>query len=97
MSRLGGAVESVRRAVATAADIPFDSVGPDEDLIDDISLDALERESLSLILEEVFGVTIPDALWKSPMYRTAASLAEWCIRKSEEAAWSESQAQRKRA
>lgn len=96
-SRLSGAILAVREAVAAAVGLPVESIEPDEDLILDLSLDELERESLGLVIDEVFAVIIPAELWRSPLYRTPASLAEWLIRKSEEAAWSETRAQRKRA
>ena len=94
MTRLVGAILAVRQAIATAADIPIDSVPADDDLIDDLCLDELERESLGLIIEELFGVKLHARLWSSPLYRTAAALAEWIIRKSEEAAWAERHARR---
>lgn len=97
MSRLERAVDSVRRAIATAADIPFDGVGPDEDIVDDIGLDPLECESLALIVEEVFGVTVPDELWRTPLHRTAAALAEWAIRESDHQAWLSSRRSRRHA
>lgn len=87
MTRLAGAIQAVRDAVATAAVLPIDTVADDDDLIDDVGLDEIERESLSLILEEVFAITVPDDLWSSPLYRTPASLAEWCIRRSDQASW----------
>lgn len=95
MTRLSGAITAVRQGIATAAEIAFDSVGPDEDIVDELNLDELERESLGLILEELFCITIPDGLWKTPLYRTAASLAEWCIRQSALAAEIELQRQRR--
>jgi acyl carrier protein len=97
MTRLAGAIRAVREAVAVAAELPIDGIEPDDDLVDDIGLDELERESLGLILETVFNIAIPDELWNSPLYRTPASLAEWCIRKSDEAEWAEVRRQRKRA
>jgi acyl carrier protein len=98
MSRLGGAIQACREAIATAADLPFGSIGPDEDLIDDLGLDTLELVSVALILEEIFSIPlVPDDLFETPLYRTPVSLAEWCIRKSEEASWTETQRQRKRS
>jgi hypothetical protein len=87
--RLEGAITAVRDAIATAAAIPSDSVGIDDDVIIDLQLKWLELESLSLILEEIFAVTVPDYLWRSPLHRTAGSLAEWLIARSNEAAWTE--------
>jgi hypothetical protein len=97
VSRLEGAIQVVREAVATCAGLPVDSIEQDEDLVSDLCLDALERESLGLIIDEIFSVIIPVELWRSPLYRTPATLAEWLIRKSEEASWKETQRQRKRA
>lgn len=99
VTRLAGAILAVRQAVATATNLRVDDIPPDDDLINDLCLDELERESFGLIIEEVFGahVIIPAELWRSPLYRTPASLAEWCIRKSDEASWAETQQQRKRA
>lgn len=97
VSRLDGARDAVLRAIATAGDIPIENFGPDEDIVDDLIFDELECESLGLILEEVFGIVVPEELWHSPLYRTAASLAEWCIRQSDLAAEVELQRQRRRA
>ena len=97
MSRLDGAIQAVRQAVATASTIPLEAIGPDEDLVDDLSLDDLELISVALILEEVFSIPVSEEIFEQPLYRTPASLAEWLIRKSEEAEWTEVQRQRKRA
>jgi acyl carrier protein len=94
-SRLAGAILTVREAVASVLECPVESVPPDDDLIDDACLDELECESLGLILEEVFGITVPDELWKSCLYRTPTSLAEWCIRTSDNAAWVSCRQQRR--
>jgi acyl carrier protein len=95
--RLPGAIIAVRQAAALAGDIPIENIGADEDLRDDLVLDALELESLGLILEEIFGIAIPAELWDSPLYRTSSSLAEWLIRKSEEAEWAEARRPRRHA
>lgn len=89
--RLENAISAVCDAACVAAGVPCGMmfVGPDEDLIDDIQLDPLECETLRLILEEVFGVAVPDNLWATPLYRTPSSLAEWLISRSNLAAWIE--------
>lgn len=99
MSRLDGAIQAIREAIsaATGNGIPAAGIGYDQDIIEEFDLDNLELISLSLILEELFGISIPQAHFESALYRTPASLAEWCIRKSDEAAWRESQRQRHRA
>lgn len=101
MSRRVSAIEAIRRAidVATSGAVPFAKIGQDDDLIDDLALDPLELESLGLILEEIFaGISLdPERLWAGPIYRSPESLADWCTRKADEAAWAESQRQRKRA
>jgi hypothetical protein len=53
-------------------------------------MDELELESLQLIIEEIFAISLSDEIWRSPIYSTPASLAEYCIRKSDEASWAES-------
>jgi acyl carrier protein len=97
MSRLDGAILAVREAVAAASTISVDAIEPDEDLLDDLGLDNLELISLALILEEVFSIEVPEAIFETALYRTSASLAEWCIRQSEEASWTETRRQRRRA
>jgi acyl carrier protein len=87
MSRLDRAIETIRECIATISDVPVASIGNDDDLIDDMALDPLELESLALVLEEIFSITVPECVWKAPVFRTAASLAEWCIRQSDLAAW----------
>lgn len=94
-SRLSGAVQSIREAIAAAAEIDFDVIGGDEDLIDDLGLDNLELVSLALIVEEIFAVSVPDNLFQTPLYRTASSLAEWAIRQSDQGAWAESRQARR--
>lgn len=90
MTRLEGAIFAVRQAISAAATIPLDSIGEDEDICDDLNLDELELESLGLIIDEVFAITVPSELWDSALYRTSATLAEWCIARSTEAAWAAS-------
>jgi acyl carrier protein len=97
VTRLANAIETIRGMVAKRAGFRLDSIGADDDLIDDIGLDEIELESIQLDLEYIFGIKVPDELWSSPLYRTPQSLAEWCIRRSEEAGWAETQRQRKRA
>ena len=92
--RLAHAIVAVRDAVFAVSTIPSARILDDDDLVDDLGLDELEFESLGLIISEVFAVDVPDELWHSPLYRTPASLAEWCIRKSDEAAWTETNRQR---
>lgn len=95
MSRLDGAISAVCQAVATACGLQLELVQPDEDFIADLCLDGLEIESFSLIVEDVFGVTVPEELFRTPLYRTASSFAEWVIERSDQAAWAESQRQRR--
>ena len=97
MSRLDGAITAIRKAIATATDLPLDSIAADDDLADDLCLVELERLSLSLIVEEVFGVVLCDELWTTPLYRTPAAMAEWVIRQAEVNAEVEARRQRKRA
>lgn len=100
MSRLDAATEAVREAIAFLARpaIALDEIGEDDDLIVDLELDPYQLESLALILEEMFCVSlIPQSLFKSPHYRTASSLAEWLIRQSTAEAWREAKADRRRA
>lgn len=97
MSRLDRAISAIIEAIATAADMPAERIAYDDDLIEDLGLKTLELLSLALILEEIFSISIPESIFESPIYRTAASLAEWCIRESERASWAESQRQRRRA
>lgn len=89
MTRLAGAIEAIQSAVATAADIPFASIGPEEDFVDLLGLDNLELISLQLIIEEIFSIRVPDEIFETPRHRCAASLAEWAIRQSDQAAWQE--------
>lgn len=95
--RRQGAIQSIREAIAAASEIPLESIGPDDDLIEDLNLDNLEIVSLGLILEEIFAIAIPDGLFESALYRTAGAMAEWAIRQSDQAAWQESQRDRRRA
>lgn len=95
MSRLSGAIGSICEAIAAAGNIPVERIDPDDDLIDDLAMDTLELESLSMILEEIFSIGIPDDLWRGPIYRSASSLAEWAIRQSDHQAWLESQSNRR--
>lgn len=99
MSRLDGAILAVRQAIASATggDIPLEAIGKDEDLVDDLSLDNLELISVALMLEEVFQVPVSEEIFEQPLYRTPAALAEWLIRKSEEAEWAEVRRQRRKA
>jgi acyl carrier protein len=97
VSRLAGATQAVREAIAAASKIPLDAIKTDDDLLEDLNLDTLEVVSLGLILEEVFSIEVPDGIFNTPLYRTPSGLAEWCIRKCEEAGWAETQRQRKRA
>lgn len=90
MTRLAGAIQAVHEAVAAATGLQVDVIDLDDDLATDLILDSMERESLSLIVEEVFSVTIPEELWNSPLYRSVTGLAEWLVRKTEEASWAES-------
>lgn len=97
VTRLVGAIEAVRDAVRASLDrdpiVPW--ICADDDLINDLGVTAYELESLSLIVEEVFGIELLDDLWRTPLYRTPASLAEWVLRKADEAAWEETQRQRR--
>lgn len=95
--RLANAIERVRGCIAVAADMRSATIGNDDDLVDELGLDELELESLQLMLEEIFAISVPDELWAGSVYRTAASLAEWCIRQSDQAAWEASRQERKRA
>lgn len=99
MSRRQNAIEAIRQAVAAASEIPLDQIGADDDLIDDVSLDELELESVGLILEEIFeGISVdPIRLFAGPLYRSIDSLADWCIRQADLAAEIELSRQRKRA
>lgn len=74
--------------IAVAAGIPLESIGRDDDLIDDLALNQLERESVALVIEEIFAIIVPEHLWRS-IYSSPAGLAEWAIRQSDEAAWIE--------
>jgi hypothetical protein len=87
--RLEGAVDAVRESIAVAAGIPAASIGADDDLYEDLHLDQCEAESLRLVLEEIFGVRVPDCLWNTPLHRTATATAEWLVRAAETAAWQE--------
>lgn len=89
MSRLDGAIQAVRSAIAAASEIPIDSIGPDEDIVDELSLDDLELISLALILEEVFSIPVPESLFARPQHRCPSSLAQWCIDRSNESEWRE--------
>jgi acyl carrier protein len=95
MSRLSGAIGSICEAISAAADIPIERIDPDDDFIDELAMNALELESLGMIVEEIFAIAIPDDLWRSPIYRTASALAEWAIRQSDQQAWLESQRKRR--
>ena len=95
--RIAGATDAIRKAIATVTEMPIERIAADDDLVDDLCLDELEREGLGLIVEEVFGVIIDDALWDSPLYRTPEALAEWVIRQADIAAEAELQRQRRRA
>lgn len=89
-SRLAGAVDAIRGAIASISDWSAEQILEDDDLADDLLLDELDLEILGLILEEIFAIPeVPEQLWQSPLFRTPASLAEWCIRHSEDAAWRE--------
>jgi acyl carrier protein len=90
VSRLDGAIAAVRQAVATACGLPLEAIEPDDDFISDICLDSLEIESFCLIVEELFGARVPEELFRTPLYRTAAAFAEWIIERSKHAAWAES-------
>lgn len=101
MSRRSRAIDAIRQAIELATDrqIPRGSFAADDDLVDDLSLCPLELEQLGLFVGEIFqGISIDsESLFSGPLYRTPESLADWCIRKADEAAWAESQRQRKRA
>lgn len=56
-----------------------------------------DKRYSTLDLPWIFAISVPEELWKSPLRRTPASLAEWCIRKSDEAAWEASRQERRRA
>jgi hypothetical protein len=88
-ARLERAIDALRECIATAAGIPLEEIGRDDDLIDDLALDEIERESLGLVIEEIFAIQLAETIWRSPLYRSPASLAEWAIRQSDEAAWIE--------
>lgn len=91
-ARQSRATDAIRQAIAAATEIRLAVIGDDDDLIDDLALNPLELESLSLVLEEIFAIRIPaEALYGSPLYRTPSSLAEWAIRASDQAAWAEAQ------
>lgn len=91
MSRLDRAIDAVCQAIETVSQIPAAKIERDDDFKADIGLDPLELESLGLIIEEIFSIRIdPEHLFASPIYRTPASLAEYCIRHSELASWAES-------
>jgi hypothetical protein len=89
--RLARATDCIRDAIAAATGIPLERISDDDDLIDDLALNPLELEGLGLILDEIFAIRVPGHLWAGPIYRTPGSLAEWCIRASEQAAWAEAQ------
>ena len=95
------AVQAVREAIVAASDGDFDlsMVGPDDDLLDDLSLNPLELVSLCLIVEEIFSIDCPDPthLFETAHHRSAASLAEWAIRETDRQAWGELNHQRRRA
>lgn len=93
MSRLPGAIESIRIAVATAAEIPLDRIGNDDDLAKDLELNPLQILSVCLIVEEIFSISIPDSLLQRAAYRTPAALAEWAIRESNAASYLEAKRQ----
>lgn len=94
-ARLLGAVDAVSAAIAGALAINPDRIGPDDDLILDLGMKPIDLESLSLIVDEIFSVQIPEALFKSGLYRTPAALAEWLISRSDERAWQTARAARR--
>ena len=96
VSRVVGAIKAVRDAIATATEIPVRLIDADADLKTDLRCNAYEFESLKLILEEVFGLDcMPDDLFRTPLYRTAEALAEWCVMRSNEASWQQARQQRR--
>lgn len=97
MSRLERSIQACREAIATASEIPIDKISALDDIQDDLGMSPLEQLSLALIIEEIFSISCPESTFEKPIYRNAAGLAEWCIRRSEEAAWRESQRQRRLA
>jgi acyl carrier protein len=91
-ARQSRATDAIRQAISAATEIRLVTIGEDDDLIDDLAMNSLELESLSLVLEEIFAIQIPaQALYGSPLYRTPSALAEWAIRASDQAAWAEAQ------
>lgn len=97
MTRLACAITAISAAVAIVLELPIIAIDADDDLVDDLQLDECERESLSLIIDDQFGIVLDEELWSTPLYRTPSALAEWVIRKSEEAAWEETARLRKSA
>lgn len=93
------ATRAVREAIATVTELALTFIGPDDDLVDDLHLDALEFVSLTLIIEEIFSIDCPDPahLFETSYYRSAASLAEWALRQSDAHGWNELNQQRRRA
>lgn len=85
--RMHGAILAIRTAIVAGSNYELCNVDADDDMIDDLALDELEIESFSLIIEEVFGVVVPEDLFRSPLYRTAESFAEWVIARSDALAW----------
>lgn len=91
--RIDGATLAIRQAIVEVSDYCLPNVGADDDMIDDLALDELELEGLNLIVEELFGVSVPEDLFRTPLYRTPEAFAEWIIRQAE----AQSYAERKRA
>jgi acyl carrier protein len=50
----------VRRLVAESLGVGFDDLSPEVSLTDDLAVDSLDLLDLALVLEEEFGLTVPE-------------------------------------
>lgn len=92
MSRLDRAIEACRDAAAAAGEMSVNEIDQDSDFVDDLGFDNLELLGLSLIIEEIFSIQCPDDLFAYPRRRCPSGLADWAIKQSELASWTEARA-----
>ena len=52
--------EKLKQIVAAQLKIEADSIEDSTDIVDDLGADSLDIEEILMVLEEQFGVTIPD-------------------------------------